>query len=261
MEFLAQSFINTTTAIVVNSNTTTAKFIMNRSNIFQYVSSGFNNDATTATLRINFGSTLSVSRIALTGHNLKDFTVFYNGVTANTFVLTSTGMTTASDFSTNSLTSMYMSATPVDCTSVSIDMQGTMIADSEKAVGYLALTAVDLDFPRIPRAGNYTPSFNPKDVTHKLSDGGTRIQTLGNTWQTNIGFENITTSFRDNLRTIFDDHKEFIFVPFGTLASDDSWDKIIFPCVWRGPFDFYNHSDNATEAGFSGKIQLLETPR
>src|SRR3990167_2584887 len=96
MELLKANYINTTTAIVVGSNTDSAKYIIEPDPLFQYVSSGFNNDSTTATLRINFSETLTVSRIGLVGINLKAFDLYYNGATASTFALTTTAATTAS---------------------------------------------------------------------------------------------------------------------------------------------------------------------
>jgi hypothetical protein len=142
MEFLTKNLYNTTTSVVVNSNTATVENLFSRDLRFQYVSNGFNNDNTTSTIVINFGATQSVSRIALLGCNLKSFTVFYNNTTANTFSLTSTGATTASDFSSNSETSLYLSATPVNCTSVSIDMKSTQLANQDKALGYLVVSNV-----------------------------------------------------------------------------------------------------------------------
>lgn len=256
MELIKSNYIDTSTAIVVQSNTATAEFIMTTDLSYQYVSSGYADDLTTTTLRVNFSETLSVSRIALLGMNLKDFTIYYNGTTASTFALTTTGATTTSSFSSNSETSMYLFATPVFCTSVSIDMKKTITADSEKALGYLVISDLKLDFSRIPSADNYKPMLEPKEVVHKLSDGNTRIQTIADKWKATVSLDYIDSSFRNSLRSIYNEHKAMIFVPFGTSTS---WDTVIFPCVWQGAFDFYKYSDNAATVGFEGKINLVET--
>lgn len=259
MEFLNQNFLLTSTSIVVDSNTATAEFIIDRDPVFQYVSDNFNDDTTTTTLTINFDQTQSVGRIALLSHNLQSYTIYYDGVTANTFSMTSTADTTTTDYSTNSSTSQYLSITPQDCTSVSIDMKQTIVANSEKAIGYLVISNCLLEFERLPPAQGYSPNLISKNVEHRLSNGGTRIQTLDENWDVQIRYDHITQTFRDNLRTIFDLHKDMIFVPFGTSSS---WgDEIIFPCVWAGPFNFYRHSDNAVSAGFSGSLSIKETPR
>lgn len=256
MELLKANYINTSTAIVVQSNTATAEFIMTPDLSYQYVSSGYANDTTTTTLRINFSETLSVDRIALLGINLKGFDIYYNGATANTFALTSTGSTTTSQWSSNSETALYLHCTPVNCTSVSIDMKSTMVSNAEKALGYLVVSSQRLDFSRLPSADKYKPLLESKEVVHKLSDGNTRIQTIADKFKATVQLDYITASFRNSLRQVYNEHNSMIFVAFGTTTA---WDTVIFPCVWQGAFEFYKHSDNSPDTGFEGKITLLET--
>jgi hypothetical protein len=257
MEMIRKNLFDTTTAIAVNSNTSTVENLFLRDIRFQYASSGFNDDNTTSTMVISFDETVSVSRIGLVGMNLKAFTIFYDGVTANTFSLTSTAHTNTSDFTSNSDTSMYLRATPVNCTSVSIDMKSTIVANNDKAIGYLAVSNLLSNFDsNNPRAQLYNPLFTPKEVVHELSDGSYRSQVVDRKYGTKLGLENINSTVRDSLKSVFDSHDDFIFVPFGTSTG---WDEIIFPCIWRGPFQFYKYTDNAKNAGHSGNITLLET--
>ena len=257
MELWKPNYIDTTTSIVVNSNTDTAQYLMRPDTSYQYVSIGFNNDNTIATFKINFSETLTVSRIAIVGHNLREFRMFYNGATASTFALTSTGATTSSHFNANSETGLVLQATPVACTSVSLDMYKTMVANAEKAVGYLVITTERLSFDRRPAASGYKPLLNAEEVVHSLSDGRTRIQQVNNFWQAELEYRYLSESQRNSFRTIYDLHASHIFVPFGTTTA---WDKVIFPCVWPSPFEFYKFSDNAPGTGFDGSIKLLETP-
>lgn len=256
MELLKANLYLTTTSIVVGSNTDGASFIMDPDTSFQYVTSGFNDDLTTASVTINFDETLTVSRIALVGMNLKGFDLFYNGATASTFALTTTGDTTTSQWSTNSETAIYMQATAVQCTSVTLDMKTTQSANAEKALGYFLISEEHVDFTKIPAAKGYKPKINSTEVSHKLSDGSIRIQTVATKHAADVTIEYITTAFRDTLRTVFDLHDGMVFVPFGTTTS---WNAIIYPCVWPSPFEFYKFSDNAPSAGFSGTIRLKET--
>jgi hypothetical protein len=257
MELLRKNLFDTTTQFVVNSNTATVDNLFLRDARYQYVSSGFNNDLTTSTMRINFDQTVSVSRIALLGMNLKKFTVYYNGLTANTFSLTSTGATSASDFANNSESSMFLSATPVDCTSVSIDMYSTQVANQDKALGWLAITNVLTDLNgRIPPAQNYRPLLKPKEILHELSDGSFRSQTVDVKHSAEVRLDFLDETTQAELLTVFDTHDDFIFAAFPTTTA---WDEIIFPCVWTGPFDFNEYTDNAAASGFSGSLRLLET--
>jgi hypothetical protein len=255
MELIKANFINTTTQLVVNTNTGTAENLMIPDPSFQFYSSGFNNDNTTVTLRVNFDQTTTVDRLAIVGHNLKDFTAFYNGLTASTFALLN-GPTTASNWSSNSETSQYLTCTPVACTSVSFDLKKTQVANAEKAIGYLVISEQRYDFVRVPAAKGYRPVLDAQEVEHRLSTGDTRVQNLTNKWNFEVELNYITESQRNSLRTIYDLHTSHIFVPFGTATS---WDKVIAPVVWPAPFNFYRFSDNAPSTGFEGSIRLLET--
>lgn len=258
MELLRDNFANTTTQFTVSDNTATIEDILTRSTRFQYFTSQFANDNTTASIKISFDETLTIDRIALVGHNLKDFTLFYDGSTANTFNLTATANTSTSDYNANSDTSHFFRFPAVDATSVSIDMKSTIVANENKVVGYLVISEKLTDFDgRVPNARGYKPTFDTQAVVHRLSDGSTRIQTLDDNWDADLSFSFITTAVRDELKEIFDDHNELVFAPFGTTTG---WDGTIFPCVWEGSFDFFRYSDNASDAGFSGRIRLKETP-
>lgn len=256
-EFLKTNYIDTTTQLtIVGNGSTTVENLLIPDPVFQYVTTGFNDDNTTASITISFDETLSVDRIALIEHNLKDFTIFYNGATANTFALTSTAATTTADFSSNSETSMYLRCTPVDCTSVTLEMSKTMAADAEKAIGYLVVTGKHFKFDRDPSAKDYKPKIDSIEVEHRLSDGGSRIHQINTKWMASIKLANITKEFRDQLKSVYDLHSSFMFCPFGTATG---WDGILFDCVWPGDFDFYRYSDNAVQAGFVGTINLKET--
>ncbi len=257
MELLRPNFINTTTMIAVDSNTVTAGFIFNPDPSFQYVSNGYANDLTTTLLRIQFQETVTVSRIALIGHNLKAFDLFYNGVTANVMPLTATCGTVAAAFTQNSATSIYLTCNPTFCTSLTLAMKKTIAADVEKALGYFVVSQEEIQFPRPPSAKNYKPVVSPTDVVHKLSDGGIRIQVVTNKRSVGLKYQYLTESFRDQLKAIHEAHMEHVFVGFGTTTG---WDGLLFPCVWEGDFEFYQFSDEAVGAGFSGSIQLRETP-
>lgn len=255
MEILQQNFYDTTTQIVVNSNTLSAEYLLSPNQRLQCTSSGMADDTQIFQVQINFNSTLTVDRLALMGHNCKQFIAYYNGVTANEFALVG-GQTTTSNFTLNSESNLYMPVTPVACTSVSFDFKKTMVANSEKAIGFLAISELVYAFERIPAAGDYTPIVMPKELTHALSTGGTRSHRIDTKWSHKIKFSNISQTFRDSLKAVYDRLTPLVFVPFGTTTG---WDGVLYEANWTGSFDFYKYSDSAVAAGFSGQIQLLET--
>lgn len=257
MEFLTENLIETTTSIVVGSNTSTAENILKRDPTFQYVTSGFDDDNTTASLTINFSFTTTVNRIGLTGINLKNFTIFYNGSTANTFALTTTGSTNASSFTTNSETAMYLRFSDTQVTSITLDMRSTITPNSEKAIGFLVIGENQLTLERMPNASGYTPILDPEEIVHNFSDGGTRVHFIDDKWKVSLDLVHISAEERSSLKALYLRKSEIVFVPFGTMTS---WDEIMFEGVWIGPFEFYKYSDDAVSSGFEGKIRLAEVP-
>jgi hypothetical protein len=136
-------------------------------------------------------------------------------------------------------------------------MKSTQVANQDKAVGYLVLSNLlsDLD-GRIPSAAQFTPAFKPKEVIHELSDGSFRSQVLDRKYASSIGLDFVDTALRNELKTVFDLHEDFVFSAFGTTTA---WDEVFFPCIWVGGFEFFEYSDNSARAGHSGRIKLLET--
>lgn len=255
MEFLSANLINTTTQIAVNSNTSTVSNLFNRDPYFQYFSESLNNDATTSTITITFSATTSVSRIALIDTNANKFRIFYNGSTANTFALTS-GDTTASNYTTNAEENKYFRFATVGCTSITLDIYNTQTANQEKRLGLLLISDLQLSMTQIPDASGYKPMIDPKQVIHKMSDGGTRIHNVRKKYAVDVSLDYLSESTRNDLKDIYDLQTEFVFVPFGTTTS---WDAIQFESVWEGEFEFYEYSDNASASGFSGTVRLKET--
>ena len=258
MEFIKSNYINTTTQIAISSSTSTVSNLYNPDKYFQYYTDGFDDDLTTTSITVTFDTTMTVSRIALVDTNLRDFIIFYNGATANTFAMTSTGATTTSSWTSNSEGSMYLRCnTQTAITSITIDMKKTITADQEKRIGFLMISDLYFAMTQLPAANNYDPIIKQKQVVHQLSDGGTRVHRVGTKWNTNISLEYVTTADRDSLYTIYSLLVPFAFCPFGTTTS---WDAAVFECIWDGNFDFYQFSTNAQSSGFSGKITLKETP-
>lgn len=257
MEFLERNFFQTTTAATATSNSSGLSDLLIRDPRYQFVTSGESTDGNKATVTVQFDETLTVSRIALVEHNLKAFTVFYNGNTANTFAMTSTSDTSVSDYASNSETSHFLRCNAVNCTSVSIDMDSTIVANQEKAIGWLLISNPLTTFQgRVPAAQDYQPIIKPKQVVHELSDGSSRSQVVDRKFAANLSLNFASTALRNELRAVFDLHNSFVFVPFGTTTA---WDTIIYPVIWANDFEFEAFSDNNSAGGRSGSIRLLET--
>jgi hypothetical protein len=256
MEFLVGNMINTTSMIQTPSGTLTIANLFNPDKTKQWVSSGYNSDIVATEITINFAQTVTVDRIALKEHNLKEFHCYHNALTANIFALTTANTSTLS-YSANSDTAQFFNCTPVACTSVSLYMKKTQYADSEKAIGFLYVGAKLLDLPRVPSAKNYGITKRVVKITHTLSDGGTRVQKISEKWDATVKLSNLSYANVTGLEAVYNRKTPMCFAPLGTSTA---WSGILFDCIWDGDFDFWEYSDNAVNAGFEGGMKLKETP-
>jgi hypothetical protein len=256
MEFLGVNLVNTTTQLAVSSNTALAANVFTRDKFSQFYTSGFANDLTSSSLTVTFDTTTPVSRIILQDMNFKEFYFFYNGATANSFALTG-GDTSASSYTANADLNKYFRFSTVQCSSITIVAKKTIVADQEKLLGLLTISDLTVALEKIPSANAYKPSNTPKQIVHTLSDGGTRIHNVRAKWTTTINLEYVTQAQRDSLFDLHAGGEAFTFCPFGTATG---WDAISFEAVWPGPFQLFAYSDNAASSGFSGKVDLKETP-
>ena len=79
---------------------------------------------------------------------------------------------------------------------------------------------------------------------------------LQNKYKTDIKLTFIATSFRDTLRTIYDEADPLYFLPFPTTTA---WDAVAHEVAWLNDFNF-RYSENSKTQGFDGNIVLEETP-
>ena len=131
MEFCYASYFNTTTMASITSGTTSVANLFDRKNNTFYRSSGFNDDTTATTIRLDLGTSQNINRIVLEGINWKSFKIYHSSNTANTFTLLN-APTTASDWTGNSTTNMYLEFATVAAQIITIDATTTMVANQEK---------------------------------------------------------------------------------------------------------------------------------
>lgn len=256
MEFIKGNFLNTTTQLTVNSNTSTSANLFSRDLFYQYYTESLNSDSTTMSITVTFDATTSVSRIGMKDINFKQFRMFYNGSTANSFSLVNAD-TTVSNYITNSATSKYFRFNTISVSSVTIQATSTIVANQEKLLGLLVVSDLEVELEKRPSAQQYKPRFVPKQIVHKMSDGGTRINKVRDKYEASLNLEYISYEETQRLYNLWTQDAPFNFIPFGTTTG---WDALMYECVWDGPFDFLEYSNNAATSGFGGKISVKETP-
>lgn len=254
MDILETNHINTTTQFTfLTGGTGSVENILVLDDRYQWVSSGLASDVTVAVFSIAFSETVTIDRIALKGINWKTYYPSYNtGLTK--FVLENGNTITSM---VNSESSQYLKVNSINCTSVTFIVSDTIVADQEKALGYMYLgRALSTFGGRTPSAQKYRPIYRNKKVIHELSDGSYRSQVFDRKLGCDIQLDFVTTSVRNELKDIFDSYSDIVFAPFGTTTG---WDGIIFPAIWANDFEFFEVTDNNAAGGHSGSIKFLET--
>lgn len=253
-EFIRRNYIDTLTSITFDSNSLTQSNILNWDPTRQYKSDGYSGVGVTTNITYDFGSTQTVDRIVMLGHNLREFSVYYDQTVTNVFTINGADTTTLS-YTNNSSTSNYFRCNTVSCRYVTLRQSNTIVSGQEKAIGYFLPSRLLYQFARDPSAKNYKPINKQTQIEHRMADGGTRIQNIAKKWSFSIKLSNIDETFRSNLEAIYERTDSFVFCPQGTSTS---WNEIIAECVWPGDFDFNIYDDNAIQAGFAGQIRLAE---
>jgi len=249
MKLLTQNLLNTTTMLVVGSNTVSAQYLFDRREDLSYDSSGFANDLTSTIISIVFSSATVIDKLFLQSHNLRQFRIFYNSLTANV-------LSPDANVSSNSETSHYFNFASVTVSSIQLQMDKTIAANAEKSVGEFFVGRSKLEFERNPAGNNFDPIVYRKQIQHEMPDGGIVLYNVADKKRYSLKFEYLTESFRNSLRNVYDDESALYFIPFPTTTA---WDGEASEVVWTGNFDFNGYSANNKDAGFGGKLALKET--
>ena len=252
MEFLEQNELYTTTQMTLpSSNTGTGLYLFDRNIGLGFTSVGY---ATTTTLVLgfSFSSPVRLSHILLQNHNLRDFRIYYNSVTANSLLINAT----------NSATSTYLSFSTVSSID-SVDIQingvfntaGASATDTEKKLGEAVFTERRLQFERNPSAPNWKPSLRRKQIIHEMPDGGVKVYNIRDKFRAQLSWQFVTDTFATNLRTVFTEALPLYFLPFPTSTG---WASEAYEVAWIGDYNF-TYGDNAKAGGQNGSIEIMET--
>ena len=247
MQFWETNDLFTTTQIAVSSGTIGIGYLMDRNPNTTFITDGYGTN-TSAVIIFSFTSAVVLDKIFLQNFNLKQFRIFYNSATTNTF-------TPNIQYTTNSESSMAFSFATTTVSSITLQMDLATTADTEKEVGEIYLGQLRFELERNPTAKAYKPAINRKQVIHTMPNGGISRFIVDEKFKGELSWEYVTGSFYSNLQELFNEGSPFYFVPFPTTSS---WDSQAYEVLWTNNFDFDFSSDNQN-AGYGGKIVIEET--
>jgi hypothetical protein len=242
MEFLSENLINTTTMIKVDSATGLTQYMFDRNRNIGYSTVGYTSN-TASVISVEFATPTVVSHVLFQGTNLNAVSVFYDSATANS-LYSMTG---------NSASGIYIEFASTTVSSIQVQLNA---ADGERNIDELIICERVLAFERNPSYDNYTPTIFRKQVEHEMPDGGRVLFNIRDKFRGRLSWKFVTTTFHDALQGVFESAQPLYFIPFATTTG---WDAKGYEVVWTGGFDF-KHSTNDKVQGFSGSIDIKETP-
>lgn len=244
MEFLGMNKAQTTTMISVNSSTDSAQYLIDRNTRIGYVSSGYN--GTTATVvSISFTAATVLSHVVIQRHNLKEFTVYYDGTTTNSLFSTST----------NSDTNSYIEFSSIPVASIHVRAVEAMVSGEEKSIGELIVTERKLLFERNPNIASFSPTTYRKQIVHNMPDGGTTVFNFREKFRAKLSWKHITSDFNDAVYALHRAGNPLYYVQKPTSTA---WDGAAYEVLLTGGYDF-KESSNDLRAGYSGSLMLQQT--
>lgn len=247
MEFHKPNYINTTTMIAVDSNTDGVQFLFDKNISVAYSSNGYTG-ATVTNITITLTNTTSgvvISSMMIQNHNLQNFLVFYSLTTSNTLLNTTT----------NSASSTYLLFASTTMSAITLRVNG-VFTGTERSIGEIILSDRQVQFERNPSIQNFDVRLDRKQVVHEMPDGGVVAYNIRNKYRSSLSWDFVTSSFKDSLQSVYEAGQPVYFIPEPTATA---WNGIGNECLWVGDFDF-NYSSNVKGVGYSGKINLRQTP-
>ncbi len=254
MEFLERNYINTTTSVNASAGTSTVSYLFDRKLSTNYTAS--------PTVTIHFTINNTIDRIVFQEINLKAFTIKH--VTGTSLFLKSGSDTTTAEFSSNSSTSLYLVLGSITTVNTLTFIGSSAITGGLIQIGQMWMTKNIYELERNPEISDFDIARNRKEYKHKMAGGGTALYTIEEKYfEGRMSWDFISSSATTSLESVYDQKDGIVYVPFPTLTSDWTGQKlaVAYEVVWHGDFRFDLQSDNDRGSGYSGAIRLDETPK
>lgn len=249
MEFLSANIANTTTLFTTTAGGTgTLANLVDRNVRLEWGSVGNTTD-TSSLISIQFGTNTVISNLFLQNHNLRQYRIFFNSVTANTF-------TPDINISGASVTSTYFLVTSVTVQSIQIQIDRSITDDTERSIGEWFAGFRQLQFTVNPSIEQFNPVTSRTQVLHKMPDGGMISYFVRDKFKADLEFSFITDAFRNNLFNAFNNAQPLYFLEFPTTTA---WDGAAREIIITSDFDF-KYGTNQRAQGWNGAMRIEETP-
>ena len=230
--------------IRVVSNTNAARYLIDGNPKVRYVTSG--NAGSAASIFISFTAATILTHILIQRHNLDEFYIYYNNTTSNCLLFECS----------NSSENLFLSFASTTVSSIQIALGRTIgwPTVDEKRVGELLLLERTTTLDRYPSMPNFEYGLDMKQVVQEMPDGGINVYQIRENFFAKIKWRFIDETFKNTLKTLYEDALPFTFIPAGTTTS---WDGKAYEVEWLGNFDF-KAATNKEAIGWNGNMILKQ---
>jgi hypothetical protein len=247
-----KNYVNADDTFTVSHGSSSITNAYDRDKQTQYVSSGANSDGTTVTIEIVFkeGSVAvnrTIDRLILINHNLADYTLYYWDGSAWVEWLE-----VDNESDTNSVKTLASQTT----SKVKLELEQTIVADAEKAIGEIVLCALQIDIGQDLKRYRVTWPENVANL--KLGDGSVQRQIKRFTanryekYHADVSFDLLPVATIDAIFTIRKAGNPFLWHPESSTRPDE-----LYYVDWDGDYRYEYASDYKT-AGFRLDFSVAE---
>ncbi len=252
--FNSKNLINTNSQIFLSSGSGTAANLFDRKPNIKWTTVGENSDANTATVSITFPSSTIISGVMIKNHNFENFTIFYDSLTANQF-------SPAFSITGNALSNTYYTFASQAVSSLDINITNTHVTNEEKFLGELIIfKEKKVELETNPNFDGYNPVKIKKGRELELSDGGIVSVFLSQKFRATIDLPDIPSTTYHSLTAIYNQHDDFVFVPYPQNTFTSEWNGECYAVNWLGDLNIDNLRSNILANGYRGVISLAEVP-
>jgi len=235
--------------INVSTGDGTKQYMYNRNREIKWYSVG-SDDTTTETVEMIWNSAVSIDRICLRGHNLKEFSIqYWNG---SNYVNFSPAISETANTETDNL----FSFTKVSTLKVKLSAVKTITPNQEKHIGVFHVYEEKISLPDDNLPDAHEPMAYVKKNVHEKADGGSLVivENIYPKHQNILAFEHLPLSYVDLFYALKITHASFWFIP-DTIDIKDQ-----YYVNWENDYNFRKVGiwTKAGERCYTGTVELKE---
>jgi hypothetical protein len=222
MRFLTVNRVDSFTTLTVSSGATSKASLYDRTFSTQWQSVG-SSDVVTETIEVIWPGVVTMDRISVLGHNLKEFNVqYWDGGGYVDF-------STPINETVNTTTDNFYSFNSVSTLKIKLSATKTIIANAQKQIGELLAYQEHFSISDDDMPDQENPIAHFRQTEHEKVNGGSVIviESLTSKYQNTFSFNNVPKTTRDYIEWLKNQNASFWFMPDDSEVEDQYYCNMI----------------------------------